>query len=42
VALDRQSIARRDFPQARRGYDPASVDRHLALIADEVDRKSVV
>jgi DivIVA domain-containing protein len=38
VALDRQSIARRDFPQARRGYDPASVDRHLAAIADEVEQ----
>jgi DivIVA domain-containing protein len=37
VALDRQSIARRDFPQARRGYDPAAVDRHLAAIADEVE-----
>jgi DivIVA domain-containing protein len=36
VALDRQSIARSDFPQARRGYDPAAVDRHLAAIADEV------
>lgn len=38
MALDRQSIARRDFPQARRGYDPASVDRHLAAIADEVEQ----
>jgi DivIVA domain-containing protein len=37
VALDRQSIARRDFPAARRGYDPAAVDRHLAAIADEVE-----
>jgi DivIVA domain-containing protein len=37
VALDRQSIARRDFPQARRGYDAPSVDRHLAAIADEVE-----
>jgi DivIVA domain-containing protein len=37
VALDRQSIARRDFPTARRGYDPGAVDAHLAEIADEVD-----
>jgi DivIVA domain-containing protein len=37
VALDRQSIARRDFPAVRRGYDPAAVDRHLSAIADEVD-----
>jgi DivIVA domain-containing protein len=37
VALDRQSIARSDFPQARRGYDPAAVNRHLAAIADEVE-----
>jgi DivIVA domain-containing protein len=37
LALDRQSIARRDFPAARRGYDPAAVDRHLAAVADEVE-----
>jgi DivIVA domain-containing protein len=37
LALDRQSIARRDFPAARRGYDPAAVDRHLDAIAAEVD-----
>jgi DivIVA domain-containing protein len=37
VALDRQSIARRDFPAARRGYDPQAVDRHLDAIATEVD-----
>jgi cell division septum initiation protein DivIVA len=37
VALDRQSIARSDFPAARRGYDPGAVDRHLAAIADEVE-----
>jgi DivIVA domain-containing protein len=37
VALDRQSIARRDFPTARRGYDQGAVDRHLAAIADEVE-----
>ena len=37
MALDRQSIARRDFPAARRGYDPQAVDRHLDAIATEVD-----
>jgi DivIVA domain-containing protein len=37
LALDRQSIARRDFPTARRGYDAQAVDRHLDAIAGEVD-----
>ena len=37
MAYDRQSIERRDFPIARRGYDPASVDRHLAAIADALE-----
>lgn len=37
MAFDRQFIERRDFPIARRGYDPASVDRHLAAIADAVE-----
>ncbi|MGK2939439.1 MAG: DivIVA domain-containing protein [Solirubrobacteraceae bacterium] len=37
MAFDRQSIERRDFPIARRGYDPASVDRHLSAIADAFD-----
>jgi cell division septum initiation protein DivIVA len=37
VALDRESITRRDFPAARRGYEPAAVDRHLAALADEVE-----
>ncbi len=36
MALDRQSIQRKDFPLARRGYDPAAVDAHLAAIADEL------
>jgi hypothetical protein len=36
LALDRQSIEKRDFPIARRGYDPAAVDEHLAVIAVEV------
>jgi DivIVA domain-containing protein len=37
VALDRQSIEKRDFPVGRRGYDPDAVDAHLALLADEVE-----
>jgi DivIVA domain-containing protein len=36
VALDRQSIQRRDFSVSRRGYDPAEVDAHLSAVADEV------
>lgn len=34
VELDRQSIERRDFPTARRGYDPAAVDAHLRALAE--------
>jgi DivIVA domain-containing protein len=34
VELDRQSIERRDFPFARRGYDPAAVDAHLRALAE--------
>jgi DivIVA domain-containing protein len=37
VALERQSIEKKDFPIGRRGYDPDAVDAHLAAIADEVD-----
>jgi DivIVA domain-containing protein len=37
VALDRQSIVRRDFPTNRRGYDPAAVDAHLDQLAAEVE-----
>jgi hypothetical protein len=36
VALDRQSIEKRDFPVGRQGYDPAAVDTHLSSLADEV------
>ncbi len=36
MALDRQSIQRKDFPLVRRGYDPAAVDAHLAAVADEL------
>jgi DivIVA domain-containing protein len=37
MALDRDSIARRDFPTHRRGYDPEAVNAHLDAIADEVE-----
>lgn len=37
MPLDRQAIEKRDFPIGRRGYDPASVDAHLARLADEID-----
>jgi DivIVA domain-containing protein len=37
VALDRQSIEKKDFPIGRRGYDPDAVDAHLAALAAEVD-----
>jgi len=37
VALDRQSIEKKDFPIGRRGYDPDAVDGHLHALADEID-----
>jgi DivIVA domain-containing protein len=37
VALDRQSIEKKDFPIGRRGYDPEAVDVHLHTLADEID-----
>jgi len=37
VALERQSIERKDFPVARRGYDPHAVDAHLSALADEIE-----
>ncbi len=37
MALDRQTIEKRDFPVGRRGYDPAAVDAHLSLLADELE-----
>jgi DivIVA domain-containing protein len=36
VALDRQSIEKKDFPVGRRGYDPDAVDAHLVTLADEI------
>jgi DivIVA domain-containing protein len=37
VALDRQSIEKKDFPIGRRGYDPEAVDAHLSALAEEID-----
>jgi DivIVA domain-containing protein len=37
MALDRQSIEKRDFPIGRRGYEPEAVDAHLAQLAEEVE-----
>lgn len=37
MPLDRQSIERRDFPIARRGYDIDAVNEHLARLADEYE-----
>jgi DivIVA domain-containing protein len=37
VALERQSIEKKDFPIGRRGYDPEAVDAHLTALADEID-----
>lgn len=37
MALDRQSIEKKDFPIGRRGYDPDAVDSHLKALADEID-----
>ena len=38
MALDRQSIEKRDFPIGRRGYEPEAVDAHLARVAEEVEQ----
>ena len=37
MALDRQSIEKKDFPIARRGYDPDAVDAHLRGLADQIE-----
>jgi hypothetical protein len=38
MALDRQSIEKRDFPIGRRGYEPEAVDTHLAELADQIEQ----
>jgi DivIVA domain-containing protein len=37
LALDRQTIEKKDFPIGRRGYEAAAVDEHLASVAREVE-----
>ncbi|QEC49596.1 DivIVA domain-containing protein [Baekduia soli] len=37
MALDRQTIEKRDFPIGRRGYEPEAVDAHLAQVAEQVE-----
>jgi DivIVA domain-containing protein len=37
MALDRQTIERKDFPIGRRGYEPEAVDEHLARVAEELE-----
>ncbi len=37
MALERQSIEKKDFPIGRRGYDPEAVDAHLSSLAEEVE-----
>src|SRR3954451_14597977 len=38
MTLDRDDIERRDFPTARRGYEPRAVDAHLRRLADEMEK----
>lgn len=38
MALDRQTIEKRDFPIGRRGYEPEAVDSHLAELADQIEQ----
>jgi DivIVA domain-containing protein len=38
MALDRQSIEKRDFPIGRRGYEAEAVDAHLARVAEDVEQ----
>ncbi len=37
MALDRQSIEKRDFPVADQGYEPEAVHAHLTALATEVE-----
>ena len=38
VEFDRQAVERRDFPIARRGYDPEAVDAHLRALGAEFEQ----
>ena len=37
MELDRRYVTRKDFPAARRGYDPDEVDAHLRELADSIE-----
>ncbi|HEX5224325.1 MAG TPA: hypothetical protein VFW29_04250 [Solirubrobacteraceae bacterium] len=37
MELDRQAVERKDFPIARRGYDPVAVDAHLRTLAVQIE-----
>jgi hypothetical protein len=37
VTLDRQAIEKKDFPIARRGYEPEAVDAHLGELSGQVE-----
>jgi DivIVA domain-containing protein len=37
LELERRFIERKDFPAARRGYDPVEVEHHLRQVADGVE-----
>ena len=41
MALERQSIEKKDFPIGHRGYDPEAVDAHLSSLADEIEELKV-
>lgn len=38
MALERQTIEKKDFPIGRRGYEPEVVDAHLTQLAEEVEQ----
>ena len=38
MSLERTNIVRSDFPVVRRGLDPEAVQKHLASVADEIER----
>jgi DivIVA domain-containing protein len=42
MELERGHIQKRDFPHARKGYDPDAVDSHLRAVADAVDQLRAV
>lgn len=40
MSLSREEIVGKDFPNARKGYEPDAVDAHLREIADRIERQS--